>query len=211
MELRLPLEMSPGREAACRAVFGTWGFFPNDARKNCPFVLTSFTGWSSERCPGIGFLSRFDREIGVLRKVEAPTRPRLECRRETGRSGTPSRQSRGVDPPVEIRRVEGAQRKWCRKTSVFLSRETGMPGNFVGAHQGCQVPFRPPIPNVGLLLRRGSGKGLHLAMTGEPRGFSRVAAGFSSYDGEFRMPLVLAQGSPIFHSSCEGKLGIALE
>src|SRR5574337_1371099 len=66
MELRLPLEMSPGREAACRAVFGTWGFFPNDARKNCPFVLTSFTGWSSERCPGIGFLSRGDREIGVL-------------------------------------------------------------------------------------------------------------------------------------------------
>ena len=96
------------------------------------------------------------------------------------------------------------------KTLVFLSRETGMPGNFVGAHQGCQVPFRPPIPNVGL-LRRCSGKGLHLAMTGETRGFSRVAAGFSSYDGEFRMPLVLAQGSPIFHSSCEGKLGIALE
>ena len=27
MELRLPLEMSPGRGAACRAVFGTWGFF----------------------------------------------------------------------------------------------------------------------------------------------------------------------------------------
>ena len=26
MELRLPLERSPGREAACRAVFGTWGF-----------------------------------------------------------------------------------------------------------------------------------------------------------------------------------------
>ena len=41
--------------------------------------------------------------------------------------------------------------------------------------------------------------------------FSRVMAGFSSYDGEFRMPLVLAQASPIFHSSCEGKLGIALE
>ena len=31
------------------------------------------------------------------------------------------------------------------------------------------------------------------AMTGEPRGFSRVTAGFSSYDGEFRLPLVLAQ------------------
>ena len=36
-------------------------------------------------------------------------------------------------------------------------------------------------------------------------------AGFSSYHGEFRLPLVLAQASPIFHSSCEGKLGIALE
>ena len=84
MELRLPLEMSPGREAACRAVFGTWGFFPNDAQKNCPFVWTSFSGWSSETCPGIGFLSRGDREIGVLRNVEPPTRPRLDCLRETG-------------------------------------------------------------------------------------------------------------------------------
>ena len=86
-----------------------------------------------------------------------------------------------------------------------------MPVKYEGAHQGCQVPFRPPIPNVGLLLRRSSEKGLHLAMTGEPSGFSRVAAGFSSYDGEFRMPLVLSQGSPIFHPSCEGKLGMALE
>src|SRR5574338_1067514 len=90
MELRLPLEMSPGREAACRAVFGTWGFFPNDARKNCPFALSAFTGWSSERCPGIGFLSRGYREIGALRNVEPPTRPRLECLRETGPTYTPT-------------------------------------------------------------------------------------------------------------------------
>src|SRR5574337_949921 len=65
-----------GRLSSC-----TWdlGFFPNDARKNCPFVLTSFTGGISEKCPGIGFLSRRNREIGVLRNVEPPTRPRLEC------------------------------------------------------------------------------------------------------------------------------------
>ena len=31
----------------------------------------------------------------------------------------------------------------------------------------------------------------------EPHGFSRVAAGFSSYDGELREPLVLAQGRSI--------------
>ena len=42
MELRLPLEVFPGRQATCRAVFGTWGSFPDDARaSHCPFVLTS--------------------------------------------------------------------------------------------------------------------------------------------------------------------------
>ena len=67
-------------------------------------------------------------------------------------------------------------------------------GELCGSHQGCQVPFRPLFPNVGLLLRRLSGKGLHLAMMGEPRGFSRVAAGYSSYNGEFRMPLGWLRG-----------------
>ena len=37
--------------------------------------------------------------------------------------------------------------------------------------------------NVGLPLIRCSGQGPHLAMTGEPRGFSRAAAGFSSETG----------------------------
>src|SRR5574338_1199227 len=196
MELRLPLEMSPGREAACRAVFGTWGFFPNDARKNCPFVLTSFTGWSSERCPGIGYLSRGDREIAVLRNVEPPPRPRLECLRETGlilrcdrKVGNPFQTKQGSRPSCPDQEGRKGSEEVVPEIFGFLSRETGMPENFVGAHQGCQVPFRPPIPNVGL-LRRCSGKGLHLGMTREPRGFSRVAAGFSSYDGEFRMPLV---------------------
>ena len=219
MELRLPLEVSPGREATCRAVFGTWGSFPDDARAgHCPFVLASFTGWSSERCPGIGFLPRGDREIGVLRNVEAPTRPRLECRREPGlilrcdrKVGNPFQTKQGSRP--SCRDQEGR-----RGSEEVVPENLGVPlqgdrdaGELCGAHQGCQVPFRPPVPNVGLLLRRCSGNGLHLEMTGEPRGFSRVAAGYCSYDGEFRMPLVLAQGSPIFHSSCEGKLGISLE
>ena len=80
--------------------------------------------------------------------MEAPTRPRLECRRETGlilrcdrKVGNPFQTKQGVDPPVEIRKVEGAQRKWCRKTSVFLSRETGMPGNFVGRFKGAKYRF----------------------------------------------------------------------
>ena len=32
-----------------------------------------------------------------------------------------------------------------------------------------------------------------------------------SYDREFRLPHVLAQGSPIFHRSWDGELGVALE
>src|SRR5574337_1677370 len=36
MELRLPLEMSPGSEAACRAVFGTWGFFSERCTEKLP-------------------------------------------------------------------------------------------------------------------------------------------------------------------------------
>ena len=34
--IRLPLEMSPGREAACRDVFGTWGFFRTMHGKTAP-------------------------------------------------------------------------------------------------------------------------------------------------------------------------------
>ena len=95
--------------------------------------------------------------------------------------------------------------------SVVSSTELSMSGNFWGSHEGCQVPLRTSGRNMGLPLRRRSGQGPHLAKTLEPRGFSRVAAGFSSYDGDFRLPLGLALGSPIFHSSCKGKLGVALE
>src|SRR5574337_1137647 len=208
----------PGERGRLSSCIWNLGFFPNDARKDCPFVLTAFTGWSSERCPGIGFLSRGDWEIGVLRNVEPPTRPRLECLRETGlilrcdrKVGNPFQTKQGSRPsrPDQEGR-KGSEEGVPENLRVPLEGDRDF-GELCGSHQGCQVPFRPPIPNVGLLLRRCSGKGLHLAMTGEPRGFSRVRAGFSSYDREFRLPLVLAQASPIFHSSCEGKLGIALE
>ena len=37
-------------------------------------------------------------------------------------------------------------------------------------------------------MRRRRGQGPHLAKRWEPRGFSRVAAAFSSYDGDLRLP-----------------------
>ena len=152
MGLRLPLEVSLGREATCRAVFGTWGSFPDDARaSHCPFVLTSFTGWSSERCPGIGFLSRGDREIGVLRNVEAPTRPRLECRRETGlilrcdrKVGNRFQIKQGNGPVCREQEGRRVSEEVVLGTSVFLSRETGMSGHFLGRIKGAKYHFDLP-------------------------------------------------------------------
>ena len=92
-----------------------------------------------------------------------------------------------------------------------LSGEPGVSGDFWGSQEGCQGPFRPSGRNRGLPLRRRHGQGPHLAKRWEPRGFFRVAAGFSSYDVDFRRPLVLALGSPNIPSSCEGKLDVVLE
>ena len=39
----------------------------------------------------------------------------------------------------------------------------------------------------------------------------KCGTALTEYDGEYRFPLVLAQGSPIFHSSCKRELEIALE
>ena len=55
-------------------------------------------------------------------------------------------------------------------------------------HQECQVPFYISRGNVGFLLRHSGAKVPHLSIMGEPRGFSRVLAGFLSYDGELMEP-----------------------
>ena len=163
----------PGERGRLSSCIWNLGFFPNDARKNCPFVLTSLTGWSSERCPGIGFLSRGDREIGVLRNVEPPTRLRLKYLRETGLI---LRCDRKVGNPFQTPPCpDQGSRPSCPDQEGRKGSEEGVPGNIsvpldgdrdvgalCGSHQGCQVPFRPPIPNVGLLLRRCSGNGFIL-------------------------------------------------
>ena len=47
-------------------------------------VVHSSTGLLSKRCPGIGFLLRADREIGVVRHMAPPMILRLEFPSETG-------------------------------------------------------------------------------------------------------------------------------
>ena len=68
--------------------------------------------------------------------------------------------------------------------SVFPLREPGLSGNFGGRH-GDLTSLAPHERLPEILVD-----------------FFRVAAGFSSYDVDFRLPLVLALGSPNFPSSC---------
>ncbi len=52
-----------------------------------------------------------------------------------------SRGDRDLGVAFQTHRGDRAQRRGCRKTSVFLSRETGISGNFVGRIKGAKCPF----------------------------------------------------------------------
>ena len=101
-----------------------------------------------EEVCGHRVLIKRDREIGVLRNVEPPMRPRLECRRETGlilrcdrKVGNPFQTKQGIRP--SCRDQEGR-----RGSEEVVPENLGVPlqgareaGELGGAHQGCQVPF----------------------------------------------------------------------
>ena len=67
--------------------------------------------------------------------------------------------------------------------------------------KGCQESFLVSRGNVGFLLRHCSGKGSHLALRGESRGFSLVAAGSLGFllrcDAHLRDLLVLPSRSHV--------------
>ena len=187
-------------------------------------VVPSPTGLPSKRGPGLGSFSRADRGIGGVRHVAPPTWlvsnfpvARLEFPRETGlilrcagKAGNPFWTTQGNRLSCRDQEGRRGSDEAVPGLSVFPSREPGVSGNFWVSYEGCQVPFRTSGRIMGLPLRRRSGQGPHLAKTLEPRVFSRFAVGFSSDDGDYRLPPLLALGSPVFHSSGEGKLGAAL-
>ena len=96
-----------------------------------------------ECCQETGLILRCDRKVG--NPFQTKQGNRCSCRYQEGRRGSEEVVPENLGVPLE----------------GDLDA-----GELCGSPQGCQVPFRPPIPNVGLLLRRCSGKGLHLAMTG---------------------------------------------
>ena len=155
----------------------------------CPFVLCL----DPQDCLRVGFCHR------VLIKSGPGNRGLLACRTT---HEAMSRISSWDWPHLDVRQ-EGRERLPDKAgESNLLSRSRGEKslrwrgsgnlgvllkwdwyvGELLGSHQGFRVTFRSSIRKVGLLLRRCSGQGPHLAKTLETHGFSRVAAGFSSYD-----------------------------
>ena len=72
-------------------------------------VVTSSTGLHSKRCPGIGFLSRVDWEIGVFRNVAPPTRLCLEFLHQIGlilrcdgKVGNPVQTKNTISPVMSV-------------------------------------------------------------------------------------------------------------
>ena len=144
MELRLPLEVFPGRQATCRVVFGTWGSFSRrctgeslplrvDFIQRVEFEEVSGHRVLIKRAPG----NRGPSERGT------PTRPRLECRRETGlilrcdrKVGNPFQTKQGSRPSCPDQ--EGR-----RGSEEVLPENFGVPlegdrdvGALCGSHQG---------------------------------------------------------------------------
>ena len=163
--------------------------FPDDARGcQCPFVLClhphylrigvwasrsyqerigksrSFGMWHHHR----GYVSNF-----LVRQ------PHLRCAEKVG---NPLQTKQGNRPSFRDQEERRGSDEVVPGTLVFPSSATLMSGNFWNrikgaefSHLKCENTSRR---NVRLLFRRCSAQGHHLTLLGEPRGFSRVAAGF---------------------------------
>ena len=215
----MPLELLRVSHAPRRAVCGNRGVFrtthggvsaPSSGtfthsvafeEGSGPRVLLKSGPWNRGRSTcGSTHVARlvFPRETGLF----------LRC---AGKAGNPFQTTQGNRLSCRDQERRRGSEEAVPGPSVFPSGEPGVSGDFWGSQEGCQGPFRLSGRNRGLPLRRRRGQGPHLAKRWEPRGLSRVAAGFSSYDGDLSLPLGLALGSPNLPSGCDGKLGVALE
>ena len=107
-----------------------------------------------------------------------------------GRSGSFSRETRGIDPHVKIRRGEGAQIKWCRETRCSSRVRAVCRGTFwVASSVSSTVSNFKRERGISLETLQREGASSH-----DDSGtswFFPVVAGFSKYDRELKEPLVL--------------------
>ena len=158
-------------------------------------AVPSPTGLPSKRGPSSGSSQERTGESGSFgmwhhprgsSRMSSCDRPPLEVRRQVRE---PLPDHAGESPLLSRSVGEKGLRGSGAGTLGVPLEGTRRVGKFWRSHEGCQVPFRNSGRNVRLPLRRRSGQGPHLAKTLGPRGFSRVAAVFSSYSGGLR-PLV---------------------
>ena len=114
--------------------------FPDDAQGcRCPFLLCLHPQgclprgvWASgsypERTGKSGSFGMWHHPRGYVSNFLV--RPTSSCG-ALEMSGTPSRQSRGISPPVPIRRGEGSQMKWCWESQCSPRVRPVCRGNFL--------------------------------------------------------------------------------
>ena len=212
----MPLELLRGSQAPRRAVCGTHGCFWTmhgsvSAPSCCPFThRVAFEEVSVQRVllkSGPGNRGRSACGTTTVAHLEFPCADGLILRC-AGKAGNPFQTTQGNRHTCRHQEGRRGSDEVVSGPSVFPSREPGVSGNFWGSQERCQELFRTSRRKLGLPLRRHSGQEAHLAKTLEPLGFSRVAAGFLSYDGDLRLPFGLALGSPIFPSSARESWGL---
>ena len=131
--------------------------------------VPSPTGLPSKRCLGIGFFSRADWEIGVVRHVAPPTRLHLEFPRETslilrraGKAGNPLQTKQGNRPSFRDQEERKGSDEVVPGTSVFPLSETGKSGNFWGRITRSKYRFALQIGTWDVSWGAPAGKGLIL-------------------------------------------------
>ena len=157
--VRPRLGLKHGTPLAFRVVHGVtvhlssciWNLrvFPEDARGcQCPFVFRLHPQGCVRRGVKLRVLSRADLEIGVFQNVVPPTRLLLEFPRETGlilrwdgKVGNPFQTKLGNGPSCRDQKGIRGSDDVVPGTSVFLSIESGMSGNFLGRIKGAKYRF----------------------------------------------------------------------
>ena len=157
--VRPRLGLRHGTPLAARGVHGVtghlssciWnrGVVQDNARGcQCPFVFRLHPQGCVRRWVKLRVLSRADLEIGVFQNVAPPTRLLLEFPRETGlilrwdgKVGNPFQTKQGNGPSCRDQKGIRGSDDVVPGTSVFLSIESGMLGNFLGRIKGAKYRF----------------------------------------------------------------------
>ena len=211
----MPLELFRGSQAPRRAVCGTCGCFrmmhggvgaPSWWAYPHRVAFEEVSGHRVLLKSGPGNRGRSACGTTLVARLEVPRKTGLILRC-AGKAGNPFQTTQGNRLSCRDREGRRGSDEAVPGPSVFPSRGPGLLGNFWGSHEGCHIPFRTSGRNRGLPLRRLRGQGPHLAKTWEPRGFSRVAAGFSSYGGDFHASSFVGPGKPNRPFDWRGKAG----